>query len=251
MDGVIQEPSVAYAVSNGTTLTFTAAPSSNSGNNIFVYYLFRTVGTVGHPSNQALSATTGTFTGNVIIPNAGNIGSASDTDAMAISSGGVVNFTQTPTISSLNISNTPAFEATRESTRQELGANNTGVKVQFNNEVYDTDNAFDSSTNYRFTPQVAGSYFVYAYLAINPEVASNLDNAYAILKKNGSTFAVVHDNFANNPIRFSTQIVTAVISLNGSSDYVECFAQAGDNSGTADIDYGGYTRFGAYRLIGI
>ena len=38
VDGVIQEPSVAYAVSNATTLTFTAAPSSNSGNNIFVYY---------------------------------------------------------------------------------------------------------------------------------------------------------------------------------------------------------------------
>jgi len=48
-------------------LTFTAAPSSNSGNNIFVYYLFRTVATVGHPSNQALSATTGTFTGDVAV----------------------------------------------------------------------------------------------------------------------------------------------------------------------------------------
>jgi len=96
VDGVIQEPSVAYAVSNGTTLTFTAAPSNNSGNNIFVYYLFRTVGTVGHPSNQALSATTGTFSGNIVIPDAGNIGSASDTDAMSISSGGVVTFSQTP-----------------------------------------------------------------------------------------------------------------------------------------------------------
>jgi hypothetical protein len=61
VDGVIQEPSVAYAVSNGTTLTFTGAPSSNSGNNIFVYYLFRTVGTVDHPSTSALSATSGTF----------------------------------------------------------------------------------------------------------------------------------------------------------------------------------------------
>mgnify|MGYP000088146121 FL=1 len=38
VDGVVQEPSVAYAVSSGTTLTFTAAPSTNSGNNIFVYY---------------------------------------------------------------------------------------------------------------------------------------------------------------------------------------------------------------------
>ena len=67
VDGVIQEPSVAYAVSSGTTLTFTAAPSSNSGNNIFVYYLFRTVGTVNHPATNALQATSGTFTGDVTV----------------------------------------------------------------------------------------------------------------------------------------------------------------------------------------
>ena len=67
VDGVIQEPSVAYAVSSGTTLTFTAAPSSNSGNNIFVYYLFRTVGTVSHPSNNALTATNGNFTGTLTV----------------------------------------------------------------------------------------------------------------------------------------------------------------------------------------
>jgi len=67
VDGVIQEPSVAYSVSNGTTLTFTAAPSNNSGNNIFVYYLFRTVGTVSHPSNNALTATNGNFTGTLTV----------------------------------------------------------------------------------------------------------------------------------------------------------------------------------------
>jgi hypothetical protein len=76
VDGVIQEPSVAYAVSNGTTLTFTAAPSSNSGNNIFVYYLFRTVGTVSHPSNNALQATSGTFTGDLTV----------DTDTLKVDS---------------------------------------------------------------------------------------------------------------------------------------------------------------------
>ena len=38
-----------------------------------------------------------TLAGNLVIPDAGNIGSASDTDAMSISSGGVVNFTQSPT----------------------------------------------------------------------------------------------------------------------------------------------------------
>ena len=40
----------------------------------------------------------GTMTtgGNIVIPDAGNIGSASDTDAIAISSGGAVTFSQTP-----------------------------------------------------------------------------------------------------------------------------------------------------------
>ena len=38
VDGVVQD-SAAYTVPDGQTLTFTAAPSSNSGNNIFVYFL--------------------------------------------------------------------------------------------------------------------------------------------------------------------------------------------------------------------
>ena len=45
---------------------------------------------------QALTATTLTTTGAIAIPNDGNIGSAGDADAMAISSSGVVTFTQSP-----------------------------------------------------------------------------------------------------------------------------------------------------------
>ena len=37
-----------------------------------------------------------TITGNIVIPNAGNIGSASDTDAIAIASNGIVTFSQAP-----------------------------------------------------------------------------------------------------------------------------------------------------------
>ena len=77
VDGVIQEPSVAYAVSSGTTLTFTAAPSTNSGNNIFVYYLFRTIGTVTHPPTSALSATSGTFSTTLAVTGNATIGASS------------------------------------------------------------------------------------------------------------------------------------------------------------------------------
>ena len=92
VDGVIQEPSVAYAVSSGTTLTFTAAPSSNSGNNIFVYYLFRTVGTVSHPSNNAFTATNGTLTGTLDVTGDVTIGDASAADKKILFDGNAQDF---------------------------------------------------------------------------------------------------------------------------------------------------------------
>ena len=63
VDGVVQDTS-AYTVSNGTTLTFSPAPSSGTAN-IFVNYLGLAVGTVTHPATQGLTATTGTFSGKI------------------------------------------------------------------------------------------------------------------------------------------------------------------------------------------
>ena len=45
VDGVVQESVDAFTVPNGTNLTFTAAPSSGTGN-IFVYFLDLAAGTV-------------------------------------------------------------------------------------------------------------------------------------------------------------------------------------------------------------
>ena len=111
VDGVIQEPSVAYAVSNGTTLAFTAAPSSNAGNNIFVYYLASQVGTAG-PPNDSVSTTTlknsavtsakiadGTIVNADINASAGIAGSKLGTDAVLqvrhFQTGAVANTTTT------------------------------------------------------------------------------------------------------------------------------------------------------------
>ena len=64
-------------------------------------------GTVGSASaTDAMTISSAgivTFKDDIIIKDAGTIGSASDTDAMSISSGGVVNFTQAPTVSSAAI----------------------------------------------------------------------------------------------------------------------------------------------------
>ena len=177
VDGVIQEPSVAYAVSNGTTLTFTAAPSSNSGNNIFVYYLFRTVGTVSHPSNNALSATSGTFsagvsgttgtftgdvnvTGNVISNDGSNTARfqfdndnqmliINDTD-MRFLVGGNTNL-KIDSNGHVTMPNQSAFLVS--GTAQNNIAN--GTTLQFGTEVFDQNSDFASNT---FTAPVTGRY---------------------------------------------------------------------------------------------
>ena len=66
VENVRQEPTIAYAVS-GTTLTFTAAPVSSSGNNIYVLHHNAVASTANHPAAQDLTAVKGTFTSDVSI----------------------------------------------------------------------------------------------------------------------------------------------------------------------------------------
>ena len=179
VDGVIQEPSVAYAVSNGTTLTFTAAPSSNSGNNIFVYYLFRTVGTVSHPSNNALTATTGTFTGDVTIGDAsaadkkilfdGNaqdfhIGLDDSADSLTIGLGSALG-TTSHMIFDANGHITkplqPAFQVQPSSDQTNVDDNDT---IAFGTEEFDQNGDFASNT---FTAPVTGRYLLTASVRVD------------------------------------------------------------------------------------
>jgi len=90
VDGVIQDNS-AYTVSNGTTLTFSPAPSSGTAN-IFVNYLGLAVGTVTHPATQGLTATTGTFTSDISTPTLGTSNFRAGVNAgNSIASGGNFN----------------------------------------------------------------------------------------------------------------------------------------------------------------
>ena len=78
----------------------------------------------------------------------------------------------------------------RPSFMARLSADQTGVssstytKVAFATEVWDTDSVYDASTNYRFTPGVAGYYA----FNIGARCNSSTTNLIA-LYKNGSIFA--------------------------------------------------------------
>ena len=224
VDGVIQEPSVAYAVSNGTTLTFTGAPSNNSGNNIFVYYLFRTVGTIGHPSNQALSASTGTFSGaitgggllttggNIVIPDAGNIGSASDTDAIAISSGGVVTFSQPP-VGLITVENSGgvSLSGTNEAQFTSLPSGIKRITVMFNQV---SSGSSDSGLLVRLG--TSSGFVTSGYTQASFQVKSS-DNTIGVLQ-DGSGFGVRGIDSDNTVSGIMT------IAHQGSNNFVESHA---------------------------
>ena len=137
--------------------------------------------------------------------------------------------------------NYPAFLAYQSSSQSISNATTTKVNLQ--TEVFDTDNAFDSTTNYRFTPQVAGKYFVYVQLRKSTFSASRFQ---AILKLNDSTNQVVAE--IGNGGTLDGAFSSSVVELNGSTDYLELFTYH-DNGATQNLLAGvSNTFFGAYRI---
>ena len=112
----------------------------------------------------------------------------------------------------------PAFSAYL-STNQTISAS-TFTKVQCNIEEFDTNSNYDNATNYRFTPTVAGYYQVNGCITFGSTVSKV--EFLASIYKNGSEFkrgVYVAINTANN----QNCSVSALIYLNGSTDYVELY----------------------------
>lgn len=125
----------------------------------------------------------------------------------------------------IGVSKIPSFFATR-SAQQSIN-NATYTKVQFDTETYDTDSYYDNVTNYRFTPLVAGKYLVCASLAYESVVDQTYQNT--ALYKNGA--GIFYTEVRASGTVGSTITTTAIVSLNGSTDYIEIYAY--QDSGSA------------------
>lgn len=93
------------------------------------------------------------------------------------------------------------------------------TKCQLNTELWDTNNTFDSITNYRHTPTTAGKYLYVGQIAI----ASLLDGKKIIgeLRLNGTAVA---DNISVQGGNTDAYVqVSKIIDMNGSTDYVELY----------------------------
>jgi hypothetical protein len=113
--------------------------------------------------------------------------------------------------------NMPAFSA-YASSNQSI-ANNTAVKIQLNTEVFDTANCFDSTTNYRFTPTVAGYYQINAAILYN--TGSSTGTCQAKLWKNGADYKTNYGSYTSQTI-FGTSVCD-VVYMNGTTDYLELY----------------------------
>ncbi len=287
VSGVLQDPST-YSVS-GTTLTFSAAPPSGTGN-ISVRFLgipasgvvttaYRTqtefTATAGQTTFSVPSYTVGyidvyrngvllgsaDFTatnGTTVVLAAGaSAGDLIETVSFYVSSvvnaipavAGAVNdtylntgaVTQTKLASNV-VGNGPAFSA-YQGTSQTL-TSTVYTKIALNTERFDTNNNFDSTTNYRFTPTVAGYYQInYNFYATT---TSTLTSFVGVLYKNGATYEYSSINQINS---LQAASGSSLVYMNGTTDYLELYLQLqGTGTLTAGATSGG-TNFMSGSLV--
>ena len=114
----------------------------------------------------------------------------------------------------------PAFSAYRATSNQTV-AQTTFTKVQFNAEIFDTDNCFDSTTNYRFTPTKAGKYQINVIGQISSSAGARV---IWTIYKNGTANVRFFDDNTNASMMCSGALL---IDMNGTTDYLEIYAYTG------------------------
>jgi hypothetical protein len=179
-----------------------------------------------------VSATTGNLpqttssTKFSFVPNTGTltVTNLTPTNPLGTAYGGT-NVSSSGSLGSILVSNgtnwvtnvVPAFNVQLTSAQTIAGASY--VKITLNNKIFDTNSNFDATTNYRFTPTVAGYYQINGALFYNTSGASGLMQLF--IYKNGSTVAS-----SANPLTAGGYVslnVSQVVYCNGSTDYIELY----------------------------
>ena len=220
VNSVVQEPGSGKAyTASGTTLTLSAA-LTNGTDTMYCVFLGRALQTVNPPN-----ASVGTA----------QLGSSLDFSSKTI------------TLAS-NMKNTPAFEATI--TTEQNPSASTETKINFDNEVFDTDSAYDT-TNKRFTVPSgqAGKYHFYCDACMGSNTNSDLNTCQTFIYKNGSkttTRTLFNSNNDGNGRYMQLSLSTTIDLAVG--DYIEIFGNVDLDSGTVEVRTS-ESRFGGYKII--
>ena len=126
--------------------------------------------------------------------------------------------------------NTPAFGASQSGT-QSVGTGS-WAKVTLDTEDWDTNSAFDNSTNYRFTvPSGEGGKYLFNY---GGYLVSMTTNGYFQLQlyKNGSELrASAHRSYMSSTATASMNITASICVSLAAADYIEFYVIQGNTDG--------------------
>jgi hypothetical protein len=95
------------------------------------------------------------------------------------------------------------------------------TKLAFNAEHFDTNNNFDSTTNYRFTPLTAGYYQINLTVYMTSVGGANTGVINTSLFKNGSVYSYGTYRLIGNFAEMDTS--SWLVYMNGSTDYLEAY----------------------------
>jgi hypothetical protein len=129
----------------------------------------------------------------------------------------------------------PTFGAAQ--TNAQTITRGTFTKLQYNIEDWDTASCYDPTTNYRFTPNIAGYYQVNARMQFGLDTVAR-DESFLVIYKNGSAYK--RGNAFGSPTNsYSSPGVSVVVYLNGSTDYIEAYIYYGGGSATSAVSASG------------
>tara|TARA_Y100001938_G_C7901710_1_gene335022 strand:- start:56 stop:577 length:522 start_codon:yes stop_codon:yes gene_type:complete len=139
--------------------------------------------------------------------------------------------------------NKPNFFANHTASGGQSIPGSTMTVVNFTNEVFDTDNAYDGTN--KFTPQTAGKYYLEALIRLPS--TTDLDNFQILIYKNTDAVAFVNEMH----FHYESRQVSCIVQANGSSDYfqVRCFQGSGGSLSLSESTNDGRNYFAGFKLI--
>jgi len=137
-------------------------------------------------------------------------------------------------------------QVTTASTSITAGVN---TKISFNNKVFDSGTYFDAVTNFRYTPLVAGKYFLNCSAQVNATYAANQALSIQIQKNSAATTGTLTTLSSVGTAAVTPVVeVSSIVVFNGSTDFVECFAQSGGTTPTIIGAATSNTAFGGFWI---
>ena len=146
------------------------------------------------------------------------------------------------TLSAGAMKNTPAFLAYLSGGSSGGSVSNlTATLVTLDTEVFDTDGKFDTS-NGRFTPGIAGKYFIYASARFQSD--ADFDPFEVAIYKNGSSELA---RFQDRHEHYSVGVTHVVADLN-TTDYINLRVYQGSGGALQLSGFQNVTFMGGFRI---